>query len=149
MEELSRLGAAFGKGLQLVNILRDAPADLDSGRCYFPEEELGEIDPAVLRNTPALARPVYNRWMTRARVHLDDGLRYIEAVRPWRLRLACFLPWALAVRTLQLLEHSLPLETPQRVKVSRKEVRQLLLIGAMAALGNPFLKKAARYVKRN
>src|SRR5882672_3208210 len=33
-------GIRFGKGLQLVNILRDLPADLKNGRCYLPTEKL-------------------------------------------------------------------------------------------------------------
>ena len=33
-------GIRFGKGLQLVNILRDLPADLRKGRCYLPAEKL-------------------------------------------------------------------------------------------------------------
>ena len=33
-------GVRFGKGLQLVNILRDLPADLKKGRCYLPTEKL-------------------------------------------------------------------------------------------------------------
>jgi len=147
LEALSKLGASFGKGLQLVNILRDAPADLANGRCYFPAEELA-TDPAALRTTPALARRVCDRWMAQAREHLDDGLRYIQAVRPWRLRLACFLPWALGVRTLQLLELNRPLETAQRVKVPRKEVRQLLLLGVLGALGSFTLRQAAACVQK-
>src|SRR6185503_1553884 len=39
-EDLTVMASAFGKGLQLVNILRDMPADLRSGRCYLPEEKL-------------------------------------------------------------------------------------------------------------
>ena len=146
LEALSKLGASFGKGLQLVNILRDAPADLANGRCYFPAEELA-VAPEALWTTPALARPVCDRWMARAREHLDDGLRYIQAVRPWRLRLACFLPWALGVRTLQLLERSRPLETSQRVKVPRKEVRRLLFLGVLGALGAFTLRQAAARVQ--
>src|SRR5580658_1622871 len=38
-------GIRFGKGLQLVNILRDLPADLKKGRCYLPAERL---EPAKL-----------------------------------------------------------------------------------------------------
>ena len=148
LDELSKLGAAFGKGLQLVNILRDAPVDLANGRCYFPAEELGEIAPAELINTPALSRAVYERWMARAHICLEDGLRYIEEVRPWRVRLACFLPWALGVRTLRLMEHSHPLETVQRVKVSRKEVRKLLFFAGVGALGNTALRQVASYIKR-
>ena len=37
------LGVRFGKGLQLINILRDIPADLAKGRCYIPAEKLSTI----------------------------------------------------------------------------------------------------------
>jgi len=33
-------GVRFGKGLQLVNILRDLPVDLRHGRCYLPSVDL-------------------------------------------------------------------------------------------------------------
>ena len=35
-EELLREATAFGEGLQLVNIIRDATDDLHAGRCYLP-----------------------------------------------------------------------------------------------------------------
>ena len=35
-EEMAELGEDYGKGLQLLNILRDFPEDITSGRCYFP-----------------------------------------------------------------------------------------------------------------
>lgn len=146
-EVLCQWGASFGKGLQLVNILRDAPADLASGRCYLPAAELAGHAPEDLRGAPELARPVCDRWMRRAHEHLDDGLRYLEAIRPWRLRWACFLPWALGVRTLRLMERARPLETAYRVKVPRKEVRRLLFLGAVGALGNGPLRWAAARVR--
>ena len=34
------LWCAYGKGLQLINILRDAGSDFRNGRCYFPKGEL-------------------------------------------------------------------------------------------------------------
>ncbi len=34
--ELQRDSAAFGEGLQLVNVIRDAQDDLHAGRCYIP-----------------------------------------------------------------------------------------------------------------
>src|ERR1035437_8362175 len=36
-------GVRFGKGLQLVNILRDVAADLRQGRCYLPAESLAGL----------------------------------------------------------------------------------------------------------
>ncbi len=37
--ELERLGTEFGKGLQLVNILRDFPTDIANGRSYLPVDD--------------------------------------------------------------------------------------------------------------
>jgi farnesyl-diphosphate farnesyltransferase len=147
LEALVQLGVSFGKGLQLINILRDGPADLAQGRCYLPSQELPEENPELLKTAPMLVRPVQDRWVARARAHLEDGLHYIEAVRPWRLRLACFLPWAIGVRTLKLIEHTRPLEQDYRVKVPRREVRSLLFLGVLGALGNGTLRRVARRVQ--
>ena len=51
-------GVCFGKGLQLVNILRDLPADLKTGRCYLPNEALAKIGltPADLQNPAPRAK---------------------------------------------------------------------------------------------
>ena len=147
-EEMLELGVAFGKGLQLVNILRDLPADLRNGRCYLPEDELAAVAgcPAgmdlggLLRERPALIRPVYLNWLSRAREGLDAAFRYIDAVRPWRLRLACFLPWAIGTRTVRLLERFPALETPERIKVSRPQVRRMIMWGMFAALSGRVLR---------
>ena len=37
------IGIRYGKGLQLVNILRDLPQDLQKGRCYVPLSLLHEV----------------------------------------------------------------------------------------------------------
>ena len=147
LAEMLRLGAAFGKGLQLVNILRDMPADAANGRCYLPMTELAMVGTwplsVMLSEHPEAVRPVFQKWLGRAREHLNDALRYIRAVRSWRVRFACFLPWALGMKTLALLEKTPPLETAARVKVSRKEVRRLLVWGVAAALSNRVLEKFA------
>ncbi len=103
--EMTALGVNFGKGLQLVNILRDRHADLQIGRVYVPAERLGE--------TLALARR-----------RLDDAARYVAAVRGFRLRAACALPLLLARETLDLVEKS---PDAARVKVSRSRLWILLL----------------------
>ncbi len=142
-KETVRLGIAFGKGLQLVNILRDMPADLANGRCYLPQNEIG-CDPETLRTDPQQAREAFRRWISVARERLQCGYEYIEAVRPWRLRFACFLPWALGMQTLALVERTLPLENAARVKVSRKEVRRLFVWGVLVAANNAALRLYAK-----
>lgn len=136
METLEPLARDFGKGLQLVNILRDLPADLRSGRCYLPANELAAAgaDPAAL--DPRAARPVFFRWHSRAADLLEAGRRYIIAVRPARIRAGCFIPWHLAIKTLQLLETQPPLESEPRLKVSRAAVRRSVLLAMLAAFTN-------------
>ena len=130
--ELLRLGINFGKGLQLVNILRDLPADRRAGRCYLPADEL-----RAAHATPEKpAGEVFDRWHARAAAHLADGRRYLAALRPARLRIGCFLPWYLGVETLRLLEKNPPLASEEKIKVPRATVRAALLRAAFAAFSN-------------
>ena len=125
-------GIRFGKGLQLVNILRDLPRDLAEGRCYLPSEELAHVglnpkdllDPA----NEARFRPVYDRWLACAGEHLAAGWRYTRRLPPGclRLRLACAWPVLIGIRTIALLRDSPVLDPKFRVKVTRGEVRSIL-----------------------
>ena len=137
-QELMPLAASFGKGLQLVNILRDMPADLAAGRCYLPADELQNAgaDPRALLDNPAAAQPVFDAWMAKARGFLDEGRDYIRAVRPWRVRFACYLPWRLAGRTLDLMAATPPLGSAEKVKVSRPMVYGTMLRAFVAAFSN-------------
>jgi len=132
---LCRLGVNFGKGLQLINILRDLPADLHAGRCYLPLEELRQagITPEELVNHPEPARPVVDRWQNQAEEWLDDARKYIEAIRPTRMRYACILPWKIGIKTLSRLQKTPALESPTRVKISRPEVRKVMLKAVVEA----------------
>jgi len=122
----------FGKGLQLVNILRDLPADLRQGRCYLPAERLAQIGlpPADLlqpENEPKL-RPFYHECLDRAHGHLAAGWAYTNALPRGqvRVRLACAWPILIGVRTLARLRQANVLDSSQRVKISRPEVRGII-----------------------
>jgi farnesyl-diphosphate farnesyltransferase len=124
-------GVRFGKGLQLVNILRDIKADLGNGRCYLPSSGLSlrGLSPRDLlepSNMPRL-QPLYAVWLTNARSHLRAGWKYTRLL-PYscpRIRLACAWPILLGLQTLDLLESNNPLQ--ERVKVSRADLRKMLL----------------------
>jgi farnesyl-diphosphate farnesyltransferase len=137
-EQLMQHSDAFGKALQLVNILRDFPNDLASGRCYLPADELQEInvDPLSLRHNPENAEPIYFRWLTRAREYLEQARLYIAAVRTKRVRIACYLPWRLASETLDLIKVNNPLFTREKVKVSRRQVRAAMWSSIHVAFSN-------------
>ena len=131
-------GVRFGKGLQLVNILRDLPRDLRQGRCYLPGQALRAtgleatdlLDPA---NEPRL-RPIYNAWLDRAAAHLEAGWRYTNTLprRCVRVRLACAWPVLIGVRTLARLRGQNMLDPDSRIKVTRAEVRNLLVRSVIA-----------------
>lgn len=141
-EPLSELGVSYGKGLQLVNILRDLPADLRAGRCYLPEDELRAADISLksLLAEPVRCRPVFNSWLKRAATHLEDGRLYIRALRPARLRAGCFLPWYLGEKTLELMRQHTPLETSAKIKVPRRTVRAARALACVAAFVNTPLR---------
>ena len=116
-EELEAKGEEFGKGLQLVNILRDLPGDLEQGRCYLPVDDPEDRE-AILRES--------SRWRSMARNWMRSGLEYADALGSRRLRTSVALPAMLGERTLDLLE-SADWESMERgVKVSRAEVRRSL-----------------------
>lgn len=125
-------GIRLGRGLQLVNILRDLPGDLRQGRCYVP---LVRLQAAGLRPGDLLRagnevafRPVYEALLDEAATHLRAGWRYTNDLprNQWRVRLACAWPVLIGVRTLELLRVQPVLEPARRIKVSRSEVRGIL-----------------------
>jgi farnesyl-diphosphate farnesyltransferase len=134
--ELTPIANSFGKSLQLVNILRDLPADLAAGRCYLPADELAAVGakPEDLLRDPGSAQPVVDHWISRARGLLDQGRVYINAVRTRRARMACYLPWRLAGLTLDLLQREGPLQTQTKLKVPRSAVRSALWRGLWLSL---------------
>ena len=126
-------GVRFGKGLQLVNILRDLPKDLRLGRCYLPSNSLAEIGlaPADLLDPaqePRL-RPLYDRYLNLAQAHLAAGWAYTRALPRGcvRVRLACAWPVLIGVKTLDRLRAGRVLDPVQRIKVSRADVRQIMV----------------------
>ena len=130
-------GVRFGKGLQLVNILRDIPRDIRNGRCYIPASDLAEasLQPRELLSsaTEPRFRPTYNRWLALAESHLRAGWEYTNALprSAARVRLACAWPILIGFRTLNRLKTEPILDPERRIKVSRPEVRNIILQSAL------------------
>lgn len=132
-KQFEALGVRFGKGLQLINILRDLPVDLRSGRCYLPEEQLSARGIAVRdllepANEPRL-RPFYNELLDRAKAHLTAGWEYTNLIprSEVRVRLACAWPILIGLKTIGLLRAGNVLDPQQRIKINRREVRNLIV----------------------
>lgn len=124
-------GVRLGKGLQLVNILRDLPGDLSRKRCYMPQDGLDSVGLSAadlaLPEMETRFRPVYRRWLETARDHLRAGWEYVLLVPPREklMRLACAWPVLIGWATIQKLERANPLEA-SKVKVPRKWIYRMI-----------------------
>ena len=110
---LTEMGIRYGKGLQLINILRDLPSDLRAGRCYLPVSDPSDLD---LVNSEAA------RWRARARNYLKDGHAYASSLALRRVRAATALPGLIGANTLDLLDDASWGALEAGVKVSRRDV---------------------------
>jgi farnesyl-diphosphate farnesyltransferase len=138
MEQMLSLGRQYGQGLQLVNILRDTGADLRAGRCYWPADELHSLglSPEELPARATDAMPLIDQWRRKAEQGIAAGLEYACAVRPFRVRLATVLPALVGARTLALLRNAGAKALEEKIKVPRREVRQIVF-GATRTLASP------------
>jgi farnesyl-diphosphate farnesyltransferase len=135
---------AFGEGLQTINILKDIAWDIEhENAAYIPEELLrarGSSHQAILSGE----RRAENREALVALVQLakDDirrSLDYFNAIPKMaiQIRLFCLLPILFAVATLREIERSSAmLQSGGAVKISRAEVRSLILAGSLSTISN-------------
>ena len=106
-------GITYGKGLQLVNILRDLAADLATGRCYLPVADPRDAHQLV---------DAHRAWVERAWGWVGEGFDYADTLPCRRLRAATVLPAMLARKTLERLRGATWEELQTRVKVPRVQV---------------------------
>jgi farnesyl-diphosphate farnesyltransferase len=130
---LLTLGIRYGKGLQLVNILRDLPKDLRQGRCYLPKTRLAQLDltPESLLDPDRMSRfrPLYLQYLENAQELLDAGWNYTNMLpqNQMRVRLACAWPVLIGIKTLAKLNGGNVLDAEHRIKVQRAEIRRIIL----------------------
>jgi len=110
-------GIAYGKGLQLVNILRDLPEDIAVGRCYLPVADPLDRDELMAS---------FRQWREQAELNIAGGIRYASSLRIRRLRAATVLPALIAEDTLKRLKDVSWETLSRRVKTPRIKVYQLL-----------------------
>jgi farnesyl-diphosphate farnesyltransferase len=131
---LDELGESFGIGLQLVNIVKDAAEDLTRGACFVPKQLAAEagigLDQLLEPQHRQQALSVVRALVARARHHLERAKRYTAR---WPLpdgapmRLFCAVPLALALTTLNEVEHSdRTLRRGAVPKISRDAVARIM-----------------------
>ncbi|MDB6131947.1 MAG: crtB 3 [Verrucomicrobiales bacterium] len=152
-ETMKTLGGRYGKGLQLINILRDQPGDAVIGRCYLPEESLRQ---AGLEGSVLWPAADWSPWHTvrrdliaRTRFLLADGWQYAASLRSTRLRFAILMPLLIGEGTLARLESLPPGGPPEAVKITRREVKRLARKALWMALTNRITPPAATSTASN
>jgi len=125
--EMKELGRNYGKGLQLVNILRDVGEDLRNGRCYLPKEELIENGwDGVGEPSEESLLKVSKKWRDQCREWIQSGQQYAGHLRSRRIRFATVLPLLIAERTVDLIEEAGTEVFQKKVKVTRGEIRKMI-----------------------
>jgi farnesyl-diphosphate farnesyltransferase len=128
-DEMTKLGIEYGKGLQLINVLRDRRADSEAGRGYLPADELAVAPVAE----------VCANWLAKAEEKISTGIDYCSSLTNWRVRFATVLPALIGARTIALLRTAGGGE--EKIKVPRKEVRRILASGLAVAASPPALRE--------
>lgn len=149
-DEMMELGVRYGCGLQLVNILRDIGGDLRAGRCYLPLDQLHSLglEPGEILENPARLEPLLAEWRQKARAGMAAGVEYSCEIRNARVRFATALPALIGARTLTLLDRAGGNVVQQTVKVSRREVRNIMMTTALTLAGPPALRSALTRLSR-
>ena len=128
-KEFFEKGVRFGKALQMINILRDIPEDLRFGRCYIPRQELDKHgmkpDDLLTPNNIGKFRPLYDEYLDLTNEHLDAAIEYIKMLpeTQFRLKASCMLPVLIGQRTVTLLRDGNILDSADRIKVTREEIK--------------------------
>lgn len=147
---------AFAEALQTVNILKDVAADAEhENSIYVPEELLrahGSSQGRILApelvhlNREALGHLIDLAWhdLEEARIYLLDIPR-----RAVSIRLFCLLPLLFAFATMRDLVQSTAMLRPGgTVKISRREVKSLLMAGPMLVMSNAGVGRLVARVRR-
>jgi farnesyl-diphosphate farnesyltransferase len=130
-KKLNALAESFGKGLQMVNIIRDMTTDLRRGQSYIPDELLEKYK--LNRRTifeaenADKAQMLFNELIKKAVSHLDRAIDYIMLLPKEEkgIRMFCMLPVFWAMRTLQKIqENTMALLGHEKIKVPRKMIKK-------------------------
>jgi farnesyl-diphosphate farnesyltransferase len=147
---------AFAEALQTVNILKDVAVDAEKeNSVYVPEELLrahGSSQSSILspelvaHNRAALSQLIQLAWHD-----LEEARNYLLLIprRAVAIRMFCILPLLLAYATLRDLVQSTAMLRPGgSVKISRREVKSLLMTGSMLVMSNWAVRQLVERVRR-
>lgn len=149
-EQTLKRARAFGRALQLINILKDLPRDLRIGRCYVPAPRLAALGlaPEDLLDPSSSARfaPCWRALLEQAAVDASAGWSYVLSIPAgYRgLLIASALPLVIGIETLDRLARIDPLDLKLRRKIRRGTMLAAMFEALLAA---PSRRTLERYWK--
>jgi len=155
-KKLEIFSESFGKGLQMVNIIRDMAVDLKRGQSYIPDEilrkyELTRQSIFDVQNSKN-AELLFDELIQTTVNHLDKALAYVVNIPKdeARIRIFCLLPLFWAMQTLRLIqENSLNLLYLDKIKVSRGVIRKEFYKTLLLAFSNRLTVRHYQKIRKN
>ena len=143
---LMNLSVSFGQGLQMTNILKDLWKDQDRGVCWLPQDVFKKMG----YDLAGLFRECYHDGFGKglseliaiAHSHLKNALAYTLLLPRSEKGLRKFCLWAIgmAIFTLRKINGREHFATSEEVKISRMNVRGIILATHFAVRSNLLLK---------
>ena len=140
---------SFGLGLQMTNISKDVMADRKRGWSYIPQSLIAAngltVDEFHSGKSVEKNLQILEKLLFKTNGHLHDALKFILAIprTELSLRLFCIWPLWMAMKTVAAL-HNNPalLSSSAPVKISRSQVKRILLTTPLIAWSNFILKNS-------
>ncbi len=145
-EQLMQLAPSFGQALQMTNILKDVWDDRERGVCWWPKATFQEhgINLAQIENQHNSNgyQQALNVLIGITHGHIQNALRYTLMLphRQRGIRKFCLWALGLAILTLKNIHQSPHFRSGQEVKVSRKRVKQVIVLSKVCGRSNRLLK---------
>lgn len=139
-QNLLPLAVSFGEGLQLTNILKDIWADAARGVCWLP------VDPALsglADCTDSQRIALVREYLALAHGHLQDALDFTLKLprREYGIRQFCLWALGMALLTLQRIQANPLFAQACEVKISRQQVKRLVLMCRLLGLSNHMVRQ--------
>jgi len=139
------LAVSFGEGLQLTNILKDIHEDAARGVCWLPGPPPVAAECSIHNDQQQIAD-----YIALAHGHLQDAVQFTLKLPKQESGIRQFCLWAIgmAILTLQRVHiHSLSSEAAP-VKISRRQVKGVILGCRLAGWSNALLRAYFRWLGR-
>lgn len=155
-KRLEQFAEPFGKGLQMVNIIRDMNTDLKRGQSYIPDELLRKYrltrETIYVKENEDRVQQMFNELIVSAVKHLDMALDYILLIpkKEGRIRLFCMLPLFWAMRTLQKIQrNTLLLLNSDKIKIPRSTIRREYYLAFINMNSNRLMRRHYHNIRRD